>query len=94
MLSFFITDVFTDAPGPAAPYPTGIVSTASSAEVVSSQGEVLGASRERVVGQGEGRNYHTYKKLAIRLFLRVILQGIYLMISKKENFYFVEGKEA
>lgn len=47
MLSFFITDVFTDAPGSAAPNPTGIVSTANSSEVISSQGEVLEASREK-----------------------------------------------
>lgn len=54
MLSFFITDIFTDAPGPAAPNPTGIVSTASSSEVISSQGEVLGASREK--GSWPGRS--------------------------------------
>lgn len=60
MLTFFITDIFTDAPGPAAPNPTGIVSTASSSEVISSQGEVLGASREKGSGQGEVRKYHTF----------------------------------
>lgn len=58
MLSFFIADVFTDAPGPTAPNPTGIVSTASSSEVISSQGEVLGASREK--GSWSGRSEKLY----------------------------------
>lgn len=47
MLFFFITDIFTDSPGPAAPNPAGIVSAANSPEVISSKGEVLEASRER-----------------------------------------------
>lgn len=44
---FFIIDIFTDSPGPAAPHPTGIVFTANSFEVISSQGEVLRTYREK-----------------------------------------------
>ena len=47
MLFFFIIDIFTDSPGPASPYPTRTVSTANSSEVISSEGEVPGASREK-----------------------------------------------
>ena len=41
MSLFFIVDIFTDSPGPAAPHPTGIVSAAGSSEVTYSKGGVL-----------------------------------------------------
>lgn len=47
VLFFFIIDIFTDSPGLAAPNPTGIISTASSSEVISSQGKVLRTFREK-----------------------------------------------
>lgn len=47
MLFFFIIDIFTDSPGPTSPYPTCTVSTANSSEVISSEGEVPGAFREK-----------------------------------------------